>query len=157
MNPIEFSTADVMMFARESFKIEGLEHDLTVRQIEAHAMFFELDKVTLEDLSNLVNILQPGVTLRLLPGQDVMIGGHRPPRGGPAIRTELTCLLANINANTRSPYEMHKAYENLHPFMDGNGRSGRALWAWQMIWYKDYQLQRGFLHQWYYQSLAESR
>lgn len=55
-----------------------------------------------------------------------------------------------------TPYDVHQQYETLHPFTDGNGRSGRALWLWQMI--RDGQrAQLGFLHTWYYQSLREAR
>ena len=46
-------------------------------------------------------------------------------------------------------------YETLHPFMDGNGRSGRILWAWQMIEHNIAPgLSLGFLHAYYYQTLA---
>lgn len=58
------------------------------------------------------------------------------------------------------PYHIHVDYENLHPFTDGNGRSGRALWLRRM---KDlgensfYQaLDLGFLHTFYYQTLKFS-
>ena len=37
--------------------------------------------------------------------------------------------------------------------MDGNGRSGRALWLWQMVNQHNYDMRLGFLHLWYYQSL----
>lgn len=46
------------------------------------------------------------------------------------------------------PWEVHIAYEMLHPFTDGNGRSGRMLWAWQM---RNFPLD--FLHTFYYQTL----
>ena len=50
-----------------------------------------------------------------------------------------------------SPFAVHVAYENLHPFMNGNGRSGRALWLWHMGGIEKVPL--GFLRTWYYQSL----
>ena len=40
-----------------------------------------------------------------------------------------------------------------HPFTDGNGRSGRALWLWQMNNHAPF----GFLHTFYYQTLENSR
>ena len=58
-----------------------------------------------------------------------------------------------------SPYDVHCEYEDLHPFMDGNGRTGRALLAWMMIrrkgWESTFALP--FLHRWYYQSLDRLR
>ena len=48
--------------------------------------------------------------------------------------------------------ETHVRYELLHPFLDGNGRSGRALWLWLMG-----QAPLGFLHTFYYQTLSAAR
>lgn len=48
-----------------------------------------------------------------------------------------------------SPFEAHKRYEEIHPFVDLNGRTGRAIWLWQM----GGPGSLGFLHSWYYQSL----
>lgn len=62
------------------------------------------------------------------------------------------------------PYVVHHAYESLHAYTDGNGRSGRALWLWGMRrLYRgqtlkfDRVLRIGFLHCWYYQSLQFDR
>ena len=52
----------------------------------------------------------------------------------------------------RSPFENHKLYERIHPFVDLNGRTGRAIWLHQMLEKQDVPL--GFLHTWYYQSLS---
>lgn len=51
-----------------------------------------------------------------------------------------------------NPYFFHKRYEEIHPFADLNGRTGRAIWLHQMLEEQDVPL--GFLHTWYYQSLS---
>lgn len=56
--------------------------------------------------------------------------------------------------NTSGPFQMHNKFVHLHPFMDGNGRSGRAIWARQMINHMGYDFNPGFLHVFYYQTLG---
>lgn len=62
---------------------------------------------------------------------------YRAPEGGREIESRLAELLTGIcnsvnGHSSISPWEAHLEYETLHPFTDGNGRSGRAIWAWQM-------------------------
>ena len=93
--------------------------------------------------------------LRDREGLDVRVGKHFPPRGGPSVRAALIVLLNAVNeANSASPWDMHVRYEQLHPFTDGNGRSGRAIWYWMMWDWPSVQL--GFLHAFYYQTLERS-
>ena len=77
---------------------------------------------------------------------DVRVGDYIAPEGGPGIVSELQELLES----DCGPFYAHKWFEALHPFTDGNGRTGRLYWLWLM---KDAPL--GFLHTWYYQSLQE--
>ncbi len=133
-------------FVRESNRIEGILC-ATPDAIEAHERFLELDKITVADLEKFVDVVQPGAMLRRKAGMNVRVGYHVAPPGGHAIEVELTNLLMRMQ--WRGAYETHLAYEDLHPFTDGNGRSGRALWLWEM----DGEAPVGFLHKFYYQTL----
>ena len=137
-------------FVRESNRIEGIDRDPTGAEIDAYAAFLYLPEPSIEALEAFISIIAPGHKLRDQTGLNVRVGEHIAPSGGPAIRKELEFLLSKITIS--NPWGTHIAYESLHPFTDGNGRSGRVLWLWQMA-----GAPIGFLHQFYYQTLENVR
>lgn len=145
-------------FVKESNRIEGILRPPTESEVDAHSYILGRNTVEVDHLKDFVSIVAPRNVLRDLVGLDVVIGNHLPPVGGPKITPMLLTILMLVN-NGGDPYKTHQLYENLHPFTDGNGRSGRALWLWSMQ--KNGQLhyarKLGFLHNWYYQSLAEDQ
>ena len=156
---IRLSDGDLRRFLIESNRIEGITRDPTPQELSETAKFLDLDTVGLDDLRRLAIIYASGRgILRERIGMDVRVGNHFPPPGGSSVRRELVKLLDDLADPDISPFEWHIQYETLHPFMDGNGRTGRAIWAWQMLkrgherW-----LEIGFLHEHYYQSLNAGR
>lgn len=139
-------------FVRESNHIEGIHRPPTGREIDATRTFLLLDTPTIAGLETLVAVYAPNKPLRRFPGMDVRVGNHIAPPGGPEIVRTLGDLLADISDHQIGVWHAHLAYENLHPFMDGNGRSGRALWAWMMNRDRG-GFPLGFLHHFYYQTL----
>lgn len=134
-------------FIKESNRIEGIHRNPTKEEIQEFDRFMDLDNVLIGDLTRFVKVYQPDAKLRKMIGLNVYIGDHVPILGGQEVEDQLLRILHDITYN--NAYETHLAYETLHPFTDGNGRSGRMLWAWQM---RDISL--GFLHRFYYQTLS---
>jgi hypothetical protein len=150
----------IIEFVRESNRIEGIRRDPTMNEVVCTELFLECSRLTVSALCSLVSAYQPGAKLRRWPGMDVRVGSYYPPKGGTHIEAELIKILDQANNPEMSAYGVHLAYEGLHPFMDGNGRSGRAIWLWQMLragpGAEDQALGLGFLHTFYYQTLAAS-
>lgn len=138
-------------FVRESNRIEGITRNPTVKETDATEDFINLPVITVADVANLVSIYAPGHRLRNQYGLDVRVGDHIAPRGCPEIETSLEAILQKAMKG-EDPWQVHIEYETLHPFTDGNGRSGRTLWLWQMQ-----TAPIGFLHQFYYQTLSGVR
>lgn len=144
----------LMEFAKESNRIEGVTNaDDNERMFKKLEAFLKLEKLTVE---NVCGFNEWG-ELRDREGMNVWIGGKMAQSGGNYIRRSLETLLSNIsnhgNTSNVDAYNCHLCFERSHPFMDGNGRTGRAIWLWQMVRQHDCDLSLGFLHKWYYQSL----
>lgn len=154
---MEPTYAELQLFADESNRIEGLG-EASATEVEALQHFIYLPRIEVGHLRWYVDVVQPGAGPRFSAGMNVRVGDHRPPPGGPLIRPRLEEILRCANDGRRHPWHVHLEYESLHPFTDGNGRSGRALWAWQMLRHDvSPWLKLGFLHCYYYQTLAATR
>lgn len=151
-------------FIRESNRIEGIIRNTLPHEIKEFRRFMALSTVSISDLKNYVKIHQPNAVIRNKAGLNVRVDNHYPPEGGKHIIPALKKILEDANKyKENSPvqigissdevaYNVHLAYETLHPFTDGNGRSGRMLW-----WWMTGGSGLGFLHKWYYQSLEYTR
>ena len=138
-------------FVAESNRIENLD-SVSPDDMKAHEEILALRELSVQDIERFVSLVQPNAILRRPVGLNVKIGSHFPPPGGPKIEPALKKLLGLVNRDwveeeghcDLAAYKAHLAYENLHPFSDGNGRSGRAIWLWMHKGYTG----RGFLYEW---------
>ena len=142
-------------FVLESNRIEDIHRSLDdpqfLLEVKAHEKFLQEDDITVKSLEDFVSVIQPDAELRRKVGQDVYVGNHVPPPGGYEIPHALGELLYQMF--WVGAYKTHVEYEVLHPFTDGNGRSGRVLWLKQM----GGKAPLGFLHEFYYQTLESEQ
>jgi hypothetical protein len=146
-------TEGLEAFVRESNAIEGITRDPTSDELYAHDTFLARAVVDLTTICSLQSVIAPGKFIRDDIGMNVRVGGHVPPPGGPEIPRKLSIILHVVSNNSRNPWKCHIEFEGLHPFMDGNGRTGRALWAWHMRKLGRDPFALSFLHRFYYQTL----
>ena len=142
-------------FVAESNAIEGIHRDPTAAEIDATERFLALPELYVSSVEVLVGVYQPDAVIRSRDGMNVRVGDYVAPPGGVSIVRRLTALLQTVNQNLSDPWHVHVEYERLHPFTDGNGRSGRAVWLWQTMRAGGTRL--SFLHAFYYQTLQNSR
>ncbi len=145
-------------FIQESNRIEGMHHIPDEDEMDAYVEFLSLgeDDLVIASMVRFVDQIC-GALPRTDFGMNVVVGSHTPPPGHPDMTYKIGAILELARNNIETPWEVHRRYEWLHPFMDGNGRSGRALWAWQIlhhdIW--PHTLELGFLHPAYYSALEK--
>lgn len=156
----ELAKKKLLKLIKESNTIEGILREPIDLEVDCHFEILEATELNNALIKNFVWDIA-GAKMRCQEGMDVCLHDgsrvvHSPPPGHPGMSNKLATVLAMANDND-DPYEVHQIYESLHPFMDGNGRSGRVIWAWMMLQQEKPFWDRGFLHTWYYQSLSANR
>lgn len=146
-------------FMRESNAIES-EFDKPLKQVNgmfrgalhendlAAAKRFLANRLTEESLKRLHSDLSIGRGIRRGAWRDcqVQVGGHTPP--GPGKLNRLMYTFFN-KLRDMSAWEAHNLFEQIHPFEDLNGRTGRLIWLHKM----ERDIRRPFLQEYYYQTL----
>lgn len=148
--------AQIEAFMRESNAIEGIHRDPTAHELAAAERFMGLFRISAAALGDFQSVVAPCKPLREREGMNVRVGNYIAPPGGLSVarRLQTICRMANRG---EGPWKVHVAFERLHPYMDGNGRTGRMLWAWQMNAMGKRPFDISFLHRWYYQTLAVAK
>lgn len=156
--------AQIEDFMRESNKIEGETDEdgiglLHTNDVRAMVKFLHAPKITARAVLNLHGALsKPKLDAGLMKlnwcGQwremDVRVGGYVPPE-----HKHVSGLMRLFfkNVEGMSPWQAHNHFEAIHPFVDLNGRVGRAIWLWKKYNNEGFRFGLSFLQSYYYDSL----
>ena len=114
---VEEMNGHFLMF---NYMLDTLDQDLTPELIKR--LHFELKSGVFEDRAN-------GYAIGDYKKRPNMVGMYRTTLPGD-VETEMNRLLEwyeSENKNIKTLAEFHARYESIHPFQDGNGRTGRMI------------------------------
>lgn len=134
------ATIDMEKYIRESNLIEGIDDPVEDAQsLSAWTWLSQQDNIGCAELFELhkrivknQNDLSPNEkgNYRFM---QVYVGGYQPPNALRVAELMEDWLHELAFYNDHDPKEQHIKFEKIHPFADGNGRTGRMLMWWHEL------------------------
>jgi hypothetical protein len=137
-------------FLAESNRIEGYDYEARLYQETPcdkkhvnnsasawrYMVLHHKEAITIEHILHLHQLqmhgsLSPANTGKLRSCR-VYIGRHKPPEPE-LLDYYMEQFINDFNIKSSDPTTLHYEFEWIHPFVDGNGRVGRLLWAWDLL------------------------
>ena len=126
INPIAFGDW-VVDFVRENNRLAGILRDPSPAEIGAHRGLLAARTLRVEHLTIFVHHVQASAKLRADAA-----AGEKVWRRRASVYAALEGIILTAQEGLFCPYRLYRLYMLLRPFTDANGRSGRALWLWQV-------------------------
>ena len=127
MNVIEYVTEEVERQGHDVTSLDGIERVGWMLNAWAWALNRFSDderKLTVDDVTHLGTLVEPGKNVSGIRGCGVRVGSRIcPPPDEVLPRMERLWKLQD----EMTPIEFYKALLEIHPFVDGNGRSGKII------------------------------
>ncbi len=147
----------VASFCLESNRIEG-EARAEYNDIAATMLILTADKITEQVLFDAHTDFSVGSGLSnnergAYRTVQVYVGKYVPPNASQVPKLMQDFLLHYNIPRFSNSFNSHVQFEKIHPFVDFNGRMGRALWLRKAL-EEGYDLSLLFLHKFYYQTLT---
>lgn len=130
MNVIDYVTEEVQRQGHDTDIMDGIERVAWMLTAWMQAIRGEsMDiPITRDIIVGLGSIVEPHKNANGLRRVQVRVGNRLCPDHN-LVPTMLTSLVENGNELT--PLEWYRKFELIHPFVDGNGRTGKILLNWR--------------------------
>lgn len=129
MNVIEYCTEEVTRQGHDILTLDGIERVGWMLNAWAYALDSATGGVrpSLDNVITLGRLIEPHKNKRGIRTVGVRVGSRICP---PPERVLPQLELLFKQRDILTPIEFYKSFEDIHPFVDGNGRTGKILLNW---------------------------